>query len=82
VESAQPRHALDNLPDHLADAQLHLARRFICKSHRQNFPRMRAAEIEDVRDARCKHTGFPGSGAGQHQHGTVQGLHRLALFWI
>ncbi len=43
---------------------------------------MRAAEIEDVRDARCQDTGFPGSGARQNQYGPVQALHRLALLRV
>ena len=82
VERAKPRHSLDNLPDHLADAQLHLARRFVGEGDRENIPRLRPAEIQNVRYARCKDTGFSRSRAGQNQHGPVQGLHRLALFWI
>ena len=33
-------------------------------------------------DTRCQHTGFAGSGAGEHQHRAVQRLHRLALLGI
>ena len=43
---------------------------------------MCAAEIEDVRDARCQHAGLAGSGAGQHQHRPVQRFDRLALFRV
>jgi hypothetical protein len=82
MERAKPRHSLDNLADHLADAQLHLARRLVGESHRQDFRRPRPAEIENVGYARCKDTGFSGSGARQNQHRPVQGLDRFPLFRI
>ena len=43
---------------------------------------MRAAEIEDVGDARGEHAGLAGAGAGQHQNGAVQCFHRLALLRV
>ena len=43
---------------------------------------MRAAEIEDVRDARGEHARLAGARAGEHQDGTIQRFHGLALLGI
>ena len=82
VEGAEPGHALDDLPDHLADAVLHLARRLVGEGHGEDIARPRPAEVQNVRDAGGQDPGFAGAGAGQHQHGAVQGLHRLALLRV
>ncbi len=82
MERAHPRHALDHLADHLADAVLHLARRLVGEGDGQDLARMRAAEIEDVGDARGQNAGFSGSRAGQHQDRPVQGLHCFPLLGI
>src|SRR5262249_16002742 len=82
VERAEPRHALDDLPDHLADAVLHLARGLVGEGNGENLARIRAPEIEDMRDARGDHTRLAGSRAGKHQHGTVERLHRLSLLGV
>ena len=82
MEGAEPRHALDDLPDHRADAGLHLARGLVGEGDREDFGRPRLAETEDVGDARCQHARLAGSGARQHQHRAVERLDRLALFRI
>ena len=82
MEGAHPRHALDDLADHLADARLHLARRLVGEGDGEDFRGPRAAEVEDVGDAGGQHAGLAGAGAGQHQHRAVQGLDRLALFGV
>ena len=82
VEGAEPRHALDHLADHRADALLHLARRLVGEGDGEDFGRPRAAEAEDVRDARGQHPGLAGAGAGQHQHRAVQRLDRLPLLGV
>ena len=82
MEGAEPRHALDHLADHRADAALHLARRLVGEGDRQDLARPRAAGGEDVRDARGQHARLAGAGAGQHQHRPVQRLDRLPLLGI
>jgi hypothetical protein len=42
----------------------------------------RISQAEDVGDARGQHACFAGAGAGQHQHRSIQGFHRLALLGI
>ena len=44
--------------------------------------RMRATEIQDVRDAGGQHARLAGSGAGEHQHRPVERLDRLALLRV
>ncbi len=55
VEGAEPRHAFDRLAEHLAEAQLHLARGLVGEGHRQDFLRARAALAQDMGDARGQH---------------------------
>ena len=82
VEGAEPRHAFDGLAEHLAEPQLHLARRLVGEGHRQDFVRPRPALAQDVGDARGQHAGLAGAGAGQHQNRPVQRLDRIALLGI
>ena len=82
MEGAEPWHALHGLAEHLAEPQLHLARRLVGEGHRQDFVRPRPALAQDVGDARGQHAGLAGAGAGQHQHGAVQRLDRFALLGI
>ncbi len=82
MEGAEPWHALDHLADDLADAVLHLARRLVGEGDGEDLARPGAAEAEDVGDAHGEHAGLAGAGAGQHQHRTVERLHRLALLGI
>ena len=82
MERAEPRHALDDLPDHRADARLHLARGLVGEGDGEDFRRARAAEREDVGDARGQHARLAGAGAGEHQHRAVERLDRLALLRV
>ena len=82
VEGAHPRHALDHVADHEADAVLHLPRGLVCEGDGQDFARPRPPQVEDVRDARREHAGFPGPRPGQHQHRPVQRFHRLQLLGV
>ncbi len=82
MKGAEPRHSLDDLPDHGADAQLHLARGLVGEGDGENFSRARAAEREDVRDARGEHARLAGSGTGEHQQRPVERLDRLALLGV
>ena len=79
VEGAKPRHAFDRLAEHLADPVPHLARCLVGEGHGENFVRTRGAGIQQMHDPGRKRTGFAGARPGQHQHGPVEGLHRLAL---
>ncbi len=82
MEGAEPRHALDHLADHQADAALHLARRLVGEGDRQDLVRPRPPGRQDVRDARGQHARLAGAGAGQHQHRPVQRLDRQPLLRI
>ncbi len=82
VEGAEPGHALDDLPDHLSDAQLHLARRLVGEGDGEDFARVGAAEVQDVGDAGGEHPRLAGAGAGQNKHRAVQRLHGEALFRV
>ncbi len=72
MESAEPRHALHGLAEHLAEAELHLARGLVGEGHRQDFVRPRPALAQDMGDAGGQHAGLAGAGAGQHQNRSVQ----------
>ena len=48
----------------------------------EDFARAGAAVAEDVGDARGQHARLAGAGAGQHQHGAVERLDRLALLRV
>ena len=82
VEGAKPRHAFDDLPDHLADADFHLARGLVGEGDGEDFRRPRPPEVEDVRNPRGEHARLAGAGARQHQDGPVQRFHRLALLGV
>ena len=82
VEGAHPRHALDRLADHGADAVLHLARRLVGEGDGEDLGGVRAAEHQDVGDARGQDAGLAGAGAGQHQNGAVERLDRGALLRV
>ncbi len=56
-----------------ANPFLHLARRFIRERDPKNVLRRNAA-LDHVCDAISDDAGFPGPGAGQNQHGTMQRL--------
>ena len=82
MEGAEPRHALDDLADHAADALLHLARRLVGEGDREDLARAGAAGRQDVGDARGQHAGLAGAGAREHQHRTVERHHRFALLRV
>ena len=79
VEGAEPRHALDDAADELADARLHLARGLVGEGDGEDLVRPRPAGVEQVRDAGGQRPGLAGAGAGQHQHRAVERLDRGAL---
>src|SRR5947207_5543202 len=82
MERAKPRHPLDNLPHHRADALLHLARGLVGEGDGEDFGWTRAAEREDVGDARGQDARLAGPRAGKHEQRPVERLDRLALFGI
>src|SRR5262249_29274845 len=82
MEGAKPRHALDDLPDHLANAVFHLARGLVGESHGENLAWLRAAKVEDVRNTRRQDACLASSSTRQHQHRAIQRLHGLALLAI
>ena len=82
MEGAEPGHAFDGLTEHLAEPQLHFARRLVGEGDRQNLAGAGAALAQDMGDAAGQDAGFAGAGAGQHQHRPIQGLHRLTLFGV
>ena len=82
VEGAEPRHAFHGLAQHLAEPQLHLARRLVGEGHRQDFLRPRPALAQDVGDARGQHAGLAGAGTGQHQNRSIKRHDRVALLRI
>jgi len=82
VERAQPLHAFDHAADQRADALLHLARGLVGEGDGQQLPGPGAARGENVGEAGRQHTRLAGSGAGQHQHGSVHRHHRFALLLV
>ena len=82
VEGAEPRHAFDHVAYDLADAVLHLARRFVGEGDGENLAGPGAAGRQNVGDAHGQHAGLAGAGAGQHQHRAVERLDREPLFRI
>jgi hypothetical protein len=57
-------------------------RRFVREGNGEDFARPGAADGQNVGDAHGEHAGLAGSGAGEHQHRTVQRLDREPLFRI
>ncbi len=82
MEGAQPLHPLHHAADEGADALLHLARRLVGEGDGEDLPGPGSAGGEDVGQPGGQHAGLAGAGAGQHQHRTIDGEHRLALFGI
>ncbi len=82
VKGAEPRHAFDRLAQHLAEPQLHLARRLVGEGDREDLARPRPARAQDMGDPAGQHPGLAGAGPGQHQNRPVQRFHRLALLGI
>ena len=79
MEGAKPWHALDRLAQRAPHALLHFARRLVGEGHGKDFVRAGATGVQQVHDPRRQCLGFAGPGPGQHQHGTIQPLHRFAL---
>ena len=82
VESAEPRHALDRLAQHLAEPQLHFPRRLVGEGDREDFAGPCPALAQDMGDAAGQHPRLAGAGAGQHQYRSIQRFNRLALLGI
>ena len=82
VKRAEPRHALGDRPGEQRHALLHLARRLVGEGDGEDLPGLGAAGGDDVGDARRQHARLAGAGAGQHQHGPVERLDRLALLRV
>ena len=79
MEGAEPRHALDLLPQQAADPFLHLACGLVGEGHGEDVGRAGAAGRDQMRDAGGQRPGLAGAGTRQHQDGTVQRLDRGAL---
>jgi hypothetical protein len=82
MKRAEPRHAFHRLAQHLAEAQLHLARRLVGEGDGEDFAGPGPPGAQDVGDAAGQHAGFAGAGTRQDQHRPLQRLHRLALLGI
>ena len=82
VEGAEPWHAFHRLAEHLAQPQLHLARRLVGEGDREDFAGPGTAEAQNMGDAAGQYPCFAGARAGQHQHRAVQRFHRRALLGI
>ena len=82
MKRAKPRHAFDGLAEHLAEPQLHLARRLVGEGDRQDLAGAGAAHAENMGDATGQHARLAGAGPRQHQDRSVQRFHRLALLGI
>src|SRR5262249_17660488 len=82
MESAEPWHALDDLPHHLTDAILHFAGSLVGEGHGKNFRWLRPTEVENVRDAGRENARLAGSGAGKDQYWTIESFHCLALLRV
>ena len=63
----------------LADAFLHLARRFVGERDRRDRARFVAAFADQIRDLVRDHARLAGARAGEHQQGAVEILARFAL---
>ena len=82
MKRAKPRHSLNDLPDHHADAALHLARGLVGEGDGQHLVWPRAAERKNVGDTRGQHPRLAGPRTGQHQQRPVERLDRLALLRV
>jgi len=82
MERAEPRHALDDLADHGADALLHLARRLVGEGDGEDLAWPRPPGRQNVGDAGSQDAGLAGAGAGKHQHRAIECNDRLALLWV
>ncbi len=79
VKGAEPRHPLDRVADHPADALAHLARRLVGEGDGQDFGRPRAPRRDDVRQPRRQRRRLAGARPCEHQHRAFGGQHRLPL---
>ena len=70
VKRAEPD-AFGGAADHRFEPLAHLARRLVGKGDRQHFAGIGAAARQNMRETGRQDAGFPGAGAGQHQHGAV-----------
>src|SRR6266566_3948381 len=82
MKRAEPRHALDDLAEHDAHPDLHLARRLVGEGHGEDLGRPSPSGGEDMRYARGENPRFSGSRAGQHEHRSIERFHRKALLGI
>ena len=81
MERAEPGHALRGAGEH-GDALAHLARGLVGEGDGENFVRAGASGRDQMRDARRQHAGLADPRAGQHQHGTVEGLDGAPLLVV
>ena len=82
VERAEPRHALDDAADEIADAVLHLARRLVGESDGENLARPGPARRQDMGEPRRQDARLARAGACQDEKGSVQRLDRQTLLRI
>ena len=82
VKGAEPRHAFGDGACQQHDALAHFACCLVGEGHRQDFVRAGLARRDHVRDAGRQNAGLASTSAGEHQHGAIERLDRLALLGI
>ena len=81
MEGAEPE-ALGGLAKDGGDAVAHFPRGLVREGDGQHLIWKGAPCHQDMGKARGQHAGLARAGAGEHEQGTVNGLHRLPLFGV
>ncbi len=78
MERAEP-HGLCNVTRQRRHPLPHLSRGLVGEGHGQDLARPGAVQVQDMRKPCGQYARLAGAGPCQHQHGTVQRLHGVAL---